>query len=288
MAEKNIRLLLAQWQGGVNPDYELGFQIMDVILPPMKEEEVIKIPVDLDFDQALQVKNGFNGYDALLKQVSFTRKILKDKDPDRILVIGGDCSVSEAPFDYLSGRYKENFGILWLDAHPDISDPTVSSHLHEMPVYHLMGKGTDTFAQKIEHPLPADKFMFAGLRYDQLREMDHRVKDLDMKVATPQELEVSSQPIINWLKEEKISHLAIHFDLDVLSPADYRSILPAQPDTDPADFPAAVGQLTLKQVGRILQDIESTTELVGLTIAENMPWDAINLRQEMKQLNFFK
>lgn len=288
MAERNIRLLLPQWQGGVDPNYVIGSQIMDAIIPPMSEEEIIQIPVDLDVEKARQKKNGFEAFDALFAQVRLTKKVLQLKQPDRLLTIGGDCSTSEAPFDYLSGRYGDDFGILWLDAHPDISDPTTSSHLHEMPAYHLLGKGEDPFARQIEHPVKAEKIMFAGLRLDQLRPMDHRVKDLQMKVATPQQLASDSQLIQDWLTKEKISHVAVHFDVDVLSPHDYRSILPAEPYTNPANFPAAVGQLTLKQVGRVLKDLEEMADLVGLTIAENMPWDAINLRKEISQLKFFK
>lgn len=55
-----------------------------------------------------------------------------------------------------------------------------------------------------------------------------------------------------------------------------------------ADFPAAVGQLSLDQVVRILSDLEDVTDLVGLTIAEHLPWDAIQLRNSLSQLAIFK
>lgn len=34
-----------------------------------------------------------------------TKKILEEKQPDKIIVFGGDCSVTQIPFDYLSGKY---------------------------------------------------------------------------------------------------------------------------------------------------------------------------------------
>ena len=39
-----------------------------------------------------------------------TEEVLIQENPDRIIVIGGDCSVSQVPFDYLSGKYGEKTG----------------------------------------------------------------------------------------------------------------------------------------------------------------------------------
>ena len=35
--------------------------------------------------------------------------------------------------------------------------------------------------------------------------------------------------------------------------------------------------MTLAQVGRIIRDVSAHTDVVGLAIAEHLPWDAINL-----------
>ncbi|CDN25657.1 K01476 arginase [Limosilactobacillus fermentum] len=64
----------------------------------------------------------------------------------------------------------------------------------------------------------------------------------------------------------------------------FRSIYPAEPGTDPADFPAAVGQLTLPEVANLLTQLDQNAELVGLTVAEHMAWDALNLRQSLSGL----
>ncbi len=60
--------------------------------------------------------------------------------PDRIITIGGNCIVSQAPFDYLHGIY-DNVGIIRIDAHPDVS--TVRDgypNAHAMVIGSLMGK----------------------------------------------------------------------------------------------------------------------------------------------------
>ena len=45
-----------------------------------------------------------------------------------------------------------------------------------------------------------------------------------MNYLTPDKLVEDSYAIINWMNQNQLKHLAIHFDLDVLSPLDYRSI----------------------------------------------------------------
>lgn len=46
--------------------------------------------------------------------------ILKDKQPSKVIILGGDCVVSQAPFACLNEKYNGTLGVLWLDAHPVI------------------------------------------------------------------------------------------------------------------------------------------------------------------------
>ncbi|MCT3439614.1 arginase family protein, partial [Limosilactobacillus fermentum] len=57
---------------------------------------------------------------------------------------------------------------------------------------------------------------------------------------------------------------------------------------DPADFPAAVGQLTLPEVANLLTQLDQSAELVGLAVAEYMAWDALNLRQSLSGLSLLE
>lgn len=73
--------------------------------------------------------------------------------------------------------------------------------------------------------------------------------------------------------------------MDVLTPKDFRSILPAEPYLE--DFPAAIGEMTLAQVVRVLKYVSTKAEIVGLGIAEHMPWDAMNLRKALSEISIF-
>lgn len=92
----------------------------------------------------------------------------------------------------------------------------------------------------------------------------------------------------NWIRENNIQHLAVHWDLDVLSPNDFRSIYPGKPYVDINNFFAAVGDLTLQNVGNLLNHISAETEIVGLSIAEHLPWDAMNLRKTLASIPIFQ
>ena len=63
-----LRLLLPQWQGGMNPNYVLGAELLSVIAPPSSQDEMIKIDVPTNFDAPLATKNGIDCYDELVFQ----------------------------------------------------------------------------------------------------------------------------------------------------------------------------------------------------------------------------
>lgn len=283
-----LRLLFPQWQGGVNPDYVLGAELLAVIAPPSDSDELVRVPVSHDFTAPLGTQYGVDKYADLIKQIDACSAILQEKQPDKVITFGGDCAISQSPFAYLSEKYGDKLGVLWLDAHPDIATVEQSSHLHEMVLGNLIGEGAPAFSAKVPVPLTPNRVMYAGLIAKELRPIDDGVWRHHIRYATPEDLVDNSQLLLNWLEEEQISVLAVHFDLDVLSPDDFRSIYPAEPHTTIADFPAAIGQLTLDKIVQILSDLSVKTDLVGLSIAEHLPWDALNLRKELSKIDIFK
>ena len=286
--KKTLRLTCPQWQGGLNPNYVFGSELLTVIAPPSKNDECVTVQTNRDFDKPYKTVDGIDFGDILLSQMQEAKKILGEKQPDKIIVFGGDCSVTQIPFDYLSGKYRDKIGILWLDAHPDISSPKTSSHLHEMPLSNLLGLNPNSAITKAENPYLPEKIFLAGLIEESLRPMDMACKELNLKIAAPEELERDSQSVMDWLKQENIQYLAVHWDLDVLAPNDFRSIYPAEPYTDVRDFPAAVGRMKLNSIGRLLNDVSTMTDIVGLSITEHLPWDAFNMRKVLSDISIFK
>ena len=91
--------------------------------------------------------------------------------------------------------------------------------------------------------------------------------------------------VLDWIREQRIRHLAVHFDLDVLDPAHFRPLLFNQPDAPEGAFEGIPrGRLRLGQVVRLLNDVAGATDVVGLAITEHLPWDVLELRNALRRL----
>jgi len=150
-----------------------------------------------------------------------------------------------------------------------------------------MGHGTSPFVDSIKKPVDAKRVLYAGLIEEDLRPSENAVHSLGINIASPEDIAENSKMLLSWIKANGVTQLAVHFDLDVLSPEDFRSILPAKPYLEAGAFGAAVGRLTLAQIVRLLNDLNKQAEIVGLCIAEHMPWDAMNLRNALRQMPLF-
>lgn len=284
-----LRILFPQWQGGMNPNYYFGGELLSFIAPNAHNDETVRIAVSTDFEHAVEAEPGQISREAyLLNELIEAKSILKDKQPDKVIVFGGDCSVSQAPFDYLSGKYGEELGVLWLDAHPDISTVKDTRYYHEMILANIIGYGRSVLEEQMENPVEKRRVMYAGLIESELRHMDRAAHELGMRIATPEMLQEGNEPIVSWIREEGISKLAVHFDLDVLDREDFRSNTCAMPHTTKAEYGSAMGIMSLKQITDILIAVNKEAEIAGITIAEHMPWDAINLRKALSKLSIFQ
>src|SRR6516225_5759225 len=88
-----------------------------------------------------------------------------------------------------------------------------------------------------------------------------------------------SEAVVEWLRSTGARHVAIHFDLDVIDPAELRSLYFTRPNAAPgAFFGVPQGRMTIPQVVRLLNDVAEQAEVVGLGITEHLPWDAIAIK----------
>lgn len=271
--KKILRLEWPRWQGGMNPNYIIGEKVLEAIVPESSNAITRKISCP-DSGRKGSV---IDEQEALVEQNAAALKLLNEIEPDSVVVLGGDCSVSQVPFAWLHKKYGKNFGVIWMDAHPDISRIGQTRHLHEMPVANLLGLNQEAAVSRIEDPMNPDHILYAGLIKEDLRPMDQAALDLHIAILSPEQLRENPDTVTDWIRKNHIEYTAVHWDLDVLSPYDFYSIYPNQPGTAIKDFPAAVGRLSLQQAGNLLLQIQKASNLVGLTIAEHLPWDAIRL-----------
>ena len=151
---KTIRLVYPQWQGGdiarwiseikdseeASRGYVLGSQLLN-FLAPSGNNEVLTVPVSTDKIER-KVSDGVLDRDVIVQQTKAALEMLRVASPDKIVTLGGDCSVSVPPFTYLKERYKDDVVMVWIDAHPDITLPgDVYTGYHAMAVTACMGYG---------------------------------------------------------------------------------------------------------------------------------------------------
>ena len=185
---------------------------------------------------------------------------------------------------YLNMRYGGNLGVLWVDAHPDVLTPNDSAHGHTHVLSALLGRGDRDLVGEVDRPIKPSHVMYAGLDAWTPVE-DDVISELGLRHAGADALASSSAPVLAWLAGEGITHVAVHFDIDVLDPKTFGPILFNDPDA-PAGAWAGVprGRLAPNQVVRLLHDVAAACNIVGLAIAEYMPWEAIATRKLLRQL----
>lgn len=134
---------------------------------------------------------------------------------------------------------------------------------------------------KIISELPAkispSKILFVGIRDWERDEIKTRQQQYGIKHLTPEDVRANDNAIHEWLKSCGASKVVIHFDMDVL---------------DPAEIITAVGVIPngmkIAEVVKVIHDISKEKEIVGLTIAEAMPRTAIRIKNMLEQLPLLK
>jgi arginase len=279
-----LRLNIPQWQGGNVHEYYIGSQLLSWLAPTAKGPvETVQVPEPQPGEE-LKVENGILGRAAVIEQARAAKRAIEKHNPDRIVTLGGDCLIDLAPMAYLNKKYGGQLGVLWVDAHPDVITPRDFAQGNAMVLGALLGQGDEELVSEVEVPIQPCRVMYAGLD-DWIPVEGETLERLGLRRAGSKALATTSEPVLEWIRSEKITHLAVHFDVDVLDPKEFGPILFNNPYA-PADALEGVprGKMTPEQVVRLLRDVANTCDLVGLAIAEYMPWEAIVTRNLLKQL----
>ncbi|MED3727874.1 arginase family protein [Priestia endophytica] len=278
---KTLRLLMPQWQGGNNPPYVLGAHLLNWLAPktngPFEE-----VPIDLD--SSLEIEQGIIAKSALLTQARSAKSLIQKHSPDSIIVLGGDCGVELAPFAYLNEKYDGDTALLWVDSHPDVSIPKDFPNHHAHVLANLLGVGDKEFVAELPRPFKPEQVLFVGLN-DMIEALNSKpLQDMNMDIATPDDIKEDSSKVLRWLDSRKPSKIIVHFDLDVLDLREFRSLLVANPATYEKMKEQVPTGSSMETIIRLLQDLAKAYDVVGLGITEHFPWDAYNLQNMLQRL----
>lgn len=281
-----IRLIYPQWQGAniarwipeipsddASRGYYLGAMLLE-FLAPATRNKTFTVPVSTDISERIE-KNGVLDHDIIVAQTKAALDTLRIAAPDKVVTLGGECSVSVPVFTYLANKYDGDVAVIWIDAHPDITLPGDDYNgYHAMALSACMGMGDDEITGLLPYKISSENVCLAGLRECEYPYIEQRVDQLGLKHFSPTELAHDSSALVKWLQSTGKSKVMVHFDMDVMDPADILAAV--------ADGPE--GGIKLNDVVRLINDINTAGELVALTIAEPMPRLAIRLKAMLSQL----
>lgn len=287
MTSKTLRLLFPQWQGGNNPPYHLGSLLLSY-LSPESDGPVESVPVDEPTTEPLVEVDGINAKPQIIRQLKDAAALIEKHDPDSIVVFGGDCLVSLAPFSHLLNKYGDRLGVLWIDSHPDVQTAKQYPNAHAHVLGALIGTGDKDLLAHVATRLNPSKIMIAGI-HDPLTYEAEYLAHHNIATIGPEQIKDDGKDVIEWIEKENIEYLAIHIDLDVLDPSLFRSVLFARPGRGEHDFgDVAEGTLTIENVLHLIAQATSKAQPVGLTIAEHLPWYVLNLKNMLSALPLIK
>jgi arginase len=282
--QATLRLIYPQWQGGVVtswfPDlppedaskgYYLGSKLLN-FLAPNNNQASAEAPIFLEYNEE-GAENNISRRNAIVKQTKSAFEILTQHNPERIVTLGGECSVSVAPFTYLANKYRNDVALVWIDTHPDINIPGDEyTGYHAMALTACIGMGDEEIINSLPAKFDPSKVLIAGL-HQMDKDQEKRMPELGIKSFSPENIRNNPDTILNWLNETEASKVVIHFDLDVL---------------DPNEMLAAVGRepngMEISEVLQIIKEIEAQYDIIGLTVAEHFPDIEIKLKKILEEL----
>ncbi|MFT8787979.1 MAG: arginase family protein [Bifidobacterium psychraerophilum] len=276
-----LRLTYPQWQGAgrdmvhhLLPEFPLeqarlgyaaGSKMLNAILPEHHgPSETVDVPMGHALDS--EVTGGIESREAITVSLKSALEKIDRHDPKRILTLGGECSVSVAPFSALAKRYGGDLAVIWIDSHPDVGTTQSEYHgYHAMAVSMLTGHGDPELEALLPSTIQESHLAFAGV-HDWSDGDGQNAKDWGLPVFTPENLKDTTAPLLEWIAASKASKIAIHIDVDAIDSNDAILGLAAVP-----------GGLNRKEIRRIVTDISQAYDLVGLTIAEFIPRDVLSV-----------
>jgi arginase len=240
-------LCVPQWQGSASdaaPRLVDGAHRAAASVPA---DRIVTVPV---VGESGPTVGGVRAFDALVANVRLVGEALQTIE-DRVITVGGDCSVDIAPIAAARHRYGVALTVLWIDAHPDVYSPKTlpSGAFHGMVVRALLGDADIPGGLVPESTLTPDRVVIVGERAG--ADSEHAYLAVNgLRRYGVAEIERAFDGLGN-------GPVYVHVDLDVLEPTVFGSTCYPEPDgLDPT---------------RLAELIAGIDTVVGAAITEHAP-----------------
>lgn len=280
---KTIRLLYPDYLSGGLETYYFGAKLLTHILPENDNQPLLEVKIAPPNGKERIVTDGVYAKDEVTAGIRQALQVIESAKPDRIITIGGNCIVSQAPFDYLHGLY-DNMGIIWIDAHPDVSTAKDGyPNAHAMVLGSLMGYGDNALSALVKNKkFKADEILYVGLQ--ELHSYQEKfLKDMNVDYKVQTEEFISDDEIKNFMR--RFDHILVHLDIDVLDAGLFHSTYFANKEL--IGDGGGSGKMTMDKLSDVLRCITKNADVVGLTIAEYLPFDEHKLHQMFSDIKIF-
>lgn len=280
---KTIRLLYPDYLSGGLETYYFGANLLAHILPENEKQPLLKVKITPPNGREHDVTEGIYAKNEVVAGIKQAIEVIETAKPDKIITIGGNCIVSQAPFDYLHGIY-ENAGIIWIDTHPDMS--TINHNYpnaHAMVLGSLMGYGDSSLSNLMKNrKFKANEILYVGLQ--ELHDYQEKfLKDMNVNYKVQAEEWVSNQEIEDFIQH--FDHILVHLDIDVLDANLFHSTYFANKEL--VGDGSGSGKMTMEKLSDVLKCITDTADVVGFTIAEYLPFDEHKLHNIFANIKMF-
>lgn len=255
---KDVTLVFPQWQGSIDNIslYDGAYELVDNIqgLPAISEIEVPPL-------RSLEISNSIAGKEDIVSQLSSACKVLDTANPERILLLGGDCSTETAPVTWLNHKFTDQMALIWFDAHPDLNTPQTSKsgRMQGMALSAILGKCGNEITKVIHKPLDPRQVFCAGIRVFDPPELEFMAKN-KVLFYSPGELERDPAWLAKQISKAGFKKVYIHLDVDAVSPMGF-----------PHSKPSPPAGLLFANVLAIIEEIKSRLDICGLGITEFHP-----------------
>ncbi len=248
-------LVNGQWQGGGEPRALEGVKELEALYLKGKKPY---LTAEADPSPQLEMKHQILGYDIILRQTAEAARLLAREKPDTLFTIGGSCDADVASLAYLSQKYGGDLTMFWFDAHGDLNAPEESvTHLYYGMPGRTMLEPQLGFTDLVPVPMKPENWVQIGGRDFDPPETTY-LKKHDITHLSVQQAEGDAIDAV--LRERAGRNAYIHFDLDVLDPAEFVA----------TPLPSANG-LAIRRVLELFEKIEANTRLVGMGLFEYTP-----------------